>query len=111
MAAPVARVLHIVKVGTSKIGIQEPDAYAQIASIVGITKATDSDVLDDEGTVSMLKKSGKLVTLKCRDTQKKTHTIQCSIDKVSTAVPSLKGKTFGTAVIKTVSIPRKRSRY
>jgi hypothetical protein len=105
------RVLHIVKVGTVKIGINEPDNYANIATIVGVTKATDSDVLDDEGTIGGLKKRGKLVSFRVKTKDKKSHTIQCSIDKVSTAVATLKGKTFAGSVISSVSIPRKRSRY
>jgi hypothetical protein len=104
------RVLHIVKVGTAKIGIIEPDNYDKISSIVGVTKATDTDVLDDEGTIGALKKRGKLISLKVRTADGKYHTVQCSVDKISTAVPTLKGKEFAGSKIKSVSVPRKRSR-
>jgi hypothetical protein len=104
------RVLHVIKVGSAKIGITEPDNYQNIADIVGVKKAVDTDVLDDDGTIGNLKRRGKIVSFKVRTKDKKTHTVQCSMDKASTAVSTLKGKTFAGSTITSVSIPRKRSR-
>jgi hypothetical protein len=104
------RVLHLIKVGSAKIGIMQPDNYSSIADIVGVKKATDSDVLDDEGTVGNLKKRGKIISFSVRTKDKKSHRVQCSIDKASTAVTTLKGKTFAGSTISSVSIPRKRTR-
>jgi hypothetical protein len=102
--------LHIVTVGTTKIGISEPDKYGSIADIVGVKLAGTGDTVNDSATISELKKGGKLITLAAIDGDKKSHRIQCAIDKVSSAISALKGKTFGTATIKSVSIPRRRSR-
>lgn len=97
-------------VGAIKIGIDEPDSYGSIADIVGVKKALETDTVDDSGSISELKLRGKAVTLNARCDDGKTHKIQCSIDKVSSAVGSLKGKTFALAKIKSVSIPRRRTR-
>jgi hypothetical protein len=102
--------LHIVTVGTTKIGISEPDKYEAIKDIVGVRKAAASDTVDDSATVGELKKRGKLITLSAIDTSGKAHRIQCAIDKVASAISGIKGKSFGTATIRSASIPRKRSR-
>lgn len=104
------RVLHIVKVGTVKIGIQEPDSYGDIADLVGIKKAEKSDQVDDSGNISELKQRGKLITFTARVAGGKTRRIQCSIEKAAAASAGLKGKSFGGLVIESVSIRRKRSR-
>jgi hypothetical protein len=104
------RVLHIVKVGKAQIGIILPKVYGDIKDVVGIREATDQDVVDDNGTVGDLKRRARIVTFKVRTKDKKSHTLQCSIDKVSSAVGTLKGKTFGGSTITSVSIPRRRSR-
>lgn len=101
---------HIVKVGSVKHTITQPDTYANIADIVGIKKATDTDTSDDFQTVSNLKKAGKLITLTCKTKDKKSHRVQCATDKVSSATGALRGKTISGSVITAVSIPRRRSR-
>lgn len=103
-------VLHILTSGTSKIGISEPDKYEGIKDIVGIKKAAEGDTVDDSATISELKKRGKAITLIGVDKDKKQHRILCAIDKVSSAISALKGKSFGGKAINSVSIPRKRSR-
>jgi glycine cleavage system H lipoate-binding protein len=102
--------LHIVTVGTAKIGISEPNKYSAIGDIVGVKLAGTGDTVDDSATVGELKKRGKIITLAAIDTSGKSHRIQCAIDKVASAISSLKGKQFGAVTIKSVSIPRKRSR-
>jgi hypothetical protein len=102
--------LHILTSGTSKIGISEPDKYSAIADIVGVKKAEATDTVDDSATISELKKRGKAVTLAAIDKDKKSHRILCAIDKVASAMSALKGKSFGGKEIKSVSIPRRRSR-
>jgi hypothetical protein len=103
-------VQHILTSGTTKIGISEADKYEGIKDIVGIRKAVDGDTVDDSATISELKKRGKAITLAAIDVDKKAHRILCAIDKVASAITSLKGKTFGSKVIKSVSVPRRRSR-
>jgi hypothetical protein len=53
--------LHIVTVGTTKVGISEPDKYGSIADIVGVKLAGTGDTVDDSATISELKKRGKLI--------------------------------------------------
>jgi hypothetical protein len=102
--------LHILTSGTTKIGISEPDKYDAIKDIVGVRKAEAADTVDDSATISELKKRGKAVTLAAIDSDKKAHRILCAIDKVASAISALKGKSFGGKTIKSVSVPRKRSR-
>jgi hypothetical protein len=102
--------LHILTSGTTKIGISEPDKYDAIKDIVGVRKAEAADTVDDSATISELKKRGKAVTLAAIDSDKKAHRILCAIDKASSAISALKGKSFGGKTIKSVSMPRKRSR-
>lgn len=102
--------LHVVTIGSSKIGISEPDKYGGIADIVGVKLATESDKITDSATIGELKKAGKLITLSATDKDGKAHRIQCAIDKVSSAISALKGKTFGTKIITSACIPRRRSR-
>jgi hypothetical protein len=104
------RVLHIVKVGTAKIGIQEPDSYAEIADLVGIKKAGESDQVDDSGNIGELKQRGKLITFTARCAGGKSRRIQCSVEKAAAASAGLKGKNFGGLKIESVSIARRRSR-
>ena len=103
-------VLHIMTVGSIKIGIKEPDLYGSINTIVGVKLAAPNDTVDDSGSISELKQRGKAITLNARCSDGKTHRIQCSIDKVAGAVTGLVGKGFGAVTIKSVSIPRKRTR-
>jgi len=103
-------VLHILTVGGIKVGIKEPDLYSAIADIVGVKKAADTDKVDDSGSISELKLRGKAITLNAFCSDKKRHKIQCSIDKVTGAVAGLIGKSFGANTIKSVSIPRRRTR-
>jgi hypothetical protein len=110
MAAQKAKFLHILTVGTTKIGIQEPDSYSSIADIVGVKKAGDTDKADEPGTISQLKKYARIITFNARTSDGKSHRIQCAIDKASSAAGSLIGKSFAGATIKSVSIPRKRTR-
>jgi hypothetical protein len=108
--ATIERFPHIVKVGTAKHTITEPDIYTAIADIVGIKKALDTDTSDDFQTVGNLKKAGKLITLTCKTKDKKSHKIQCTTEKVSSATGSLRGKTLAGSTITTVTISRRRSR-
>jgi hypothetical protein len=103
-------VQHILTSGGTKIGISEPDKYEGIKDIVGIRKAESGDTVDDSATISELKKRGKAMTLAAIDVDKKQHKILCAIDKVAAAISTLKGKSFGGKVIKSVSVPRRRSR-
>jgi hypothetical protein len=102
--------LHVVTVGNSKIGIKEPDKYGGIADIVGVKLAVDSDKITDSATISEAKKGGKLITLAAIDKDGKSHRIQCSIDKASSAISGLVGKSFAGKTIASAGIPRRRSR-
>ncbi len=111
MAAQKPKFLHILTVGTTKIGIEEADNYGSIADIVGIKKATDTDKADEPGTISQLKRYARIITFNCRTSDGKSHRLQCAIDKASSAAGSLVGKSFAGATIKRVSIARKRTRH
>jgi hypothetical protein len=111
MAAAIPKVLHILTIGTTKIGIQEPDVYTAIADIVGIKKATDTDRADEPGTISQLKMYARIITFNARCSDKKTRKVQCAMDKASSAAGSLPGKALGSVTIKSVSIRRKRTRH
>jgi phosphomannomutase len=102
--------LHILTVGTTKIGIEEVDNYGSIGSLVGIKKATDTDRADEPGTISQLKRYARIITFTVRTADKKSHKLQCAIDKASSAAGSLIGKAFAGSTIKKVSIARKRTR-
>jgi hypothetical protein len=111
MATAIPKVLHILTIGATKIGIQEPDRYTAIADIVGIKKATATDVADEPGTISQLKQYARLITFNARCSDGKTHKVQCAMEKASSAAGSLPGKAFGAVTIKKVSIARKRTRH
>jgi hypothetical protein len=106
-----ALVSHVLKVGNSKIVIQELlTTYKDIGSVVGITEKADTDKVDDIGSISKLKQAAKVITFNVRMSDKKTHKVNCSIDKASSAPANLIGKSISGATIKKVSVPRRRSR-
>jgi hypothetical protein len=102
--------LHVATIGSVKHGIMQPDDYASIATVTGIKKATATETLDDSTEVNALRKSGKLLKLKCRLANKKTNTVLCTMEKASGAIAGLRGKALAGSTISSVSIPRKRSR-
>ena len=107
----VSKVAHIVTVNKVKIAIDEYEStYTNIGDIVGIKKMVDGDKADDYSTPSQLKRRAKLITIKVATKDKKKFTVQCSIDKASTAPGGLIGKSIGTSVIKGVSVMRRRRR-
>ncbi len=107
----VTEVNHILKVGNSKIVILELEAtYKNIGDAVGITLQGENDKGDDVNTIGNLKKNAKLITFNVRMKDKKTHRVNCSIDKASTAPANMIGKKIGDSEIKKVSVPRRRSR-
>jgi hypothetical protein len=112
MAVKRETVLHIVTIGNIKYSCEQPISdYDNIGDIVGIKKAPDTGAdLDVHNTVSELQRAGKVIRLSCRLANKKTNTILCAIDKVAGALGKLRGKTLAGSPIKSVTIPRKRSR-
>lgn len=111
MATKKALVLHILTTGSLKIGVEQSEAdYVSIGDIVGIKKAPETATIDTFQTTSQLQLEGKVIRLACRLANKKTNSILCAVDKVSAARGSLRGKSLGGSTIKSVTIPRKRSR-
>jgi hypothetical protein len=111
MAARKDLVTHVLTVNGTKIGIDQSETdYASIGDIVGIKKATDSENVTAFMDVPDAQKNGLVVRLSCRLKSKKTNSILCAIDKVSSARASLRGKAMNGSTIATVRIPRKRSR-
>ena len=111
MAVKRETVLHVLTVGSQKIGLDQPvDDYNNIGDIVGIKKAGESDQLDSFQEVKNLMLEAKVVKFTCRLKNKKTNTILCAIDKASGARGSLRGKTLGGSTITRVTISRKRTR-
>lgn len=107
----ISKVAHIVTINKIKIAIDELEAtYANIGDIVGIKKMGEGDKADDFSTPSQLKRRAKIVTFKVSTKDKKKYTVQCSIDKASTAPGGLIGKTIGSSVISGVSVTRRRRR-
>jgi hypothetical protein len=103
--------LHILTVGNVKYSIDQPVGdYTTIGDIVGIKVAPANSENDAHVRVSEVQRSGKAVRLSCRLANKKTNTILCAIDKVASAIGTLRGKTLGNSTIKSVTIPRRRSR-
>lgn len=111
MAVAKTLALHILTIGTAKYGLDQPvDDYTNIGDIVGIKKAPENADLDNFQTVGQLQLNGSVIRLSCRLANKKTNTILCAIDKVASAKGKLRGKTLAGSTIKSVTIPRKRSR-
>jgi hypothetical protein len=103
--------LHILTVNNTQIGIDQSETdYQGIGDIVGIKKAADNSQPTAHMDVADVQKSGLAVRLALRLENKKTNTILCSIEKVSSARASLRGKALNNSKIKSVRIPRKRSR-
>lgn len=104
-------VTHVLTVNGTKIGIDQAQSdYENIGDIVGIKKATDSENVTAFMDVPDVQKNGLAVRLSCRLKNKKTNSILCAIDKVSSARASLRGKTMAGSTVVSVRIPRKRSR-
>jgi hypothetical protein len=107
----VGKVNHIVTVNKVKIVIEEyASTYTNIGDIVGIKLMADADKADDYGSVPGLKRRAKIITFSVATKDKKRFTVQCSIDKASTAPAALIGKNIGSSPIKSVSIRRRRTR-
>lgn len=102
---------HIVTVGNIKFGVDQPvDDYTNIGDIVGIKKATPDADMDNFQPVNALQRMGKVIKLSCRLKNKKTNTILCAVDRVSSAIGKLRGKTLAGSTISSVTVPRRRSR-
>jgi hypothetical protein len=102
---------HVLTIGSTKIGLDQPvDDYTNISDIVGIKKAAENAEMDTFQTVRQLQLEGKVIRLSCRLKNKKTNTILCAIDKVAGARGKLRGKTLAGSTISSVSVPRRRSR-
>jgi hypothetical protein len=103
--------LHILKVGDISYGVEQPVGdYTDIGNIVGVKKAPAEAQVEVHSTVSELQKRAKAVRLSCRLRDGKINTILCAVDKVASALGTLRGKTLAGSTIKSVTIPRKRSR-
>jgi hypothetical protein len=102
----------------AKIEFSEADIYQDINSIVGIFPPTIIYNPALRLSTGELRRNGVLIKLLVRTETKRSHTIYCSVEKLSTALPSLIGKKVpeqsGTSVeykkITKVSIPRRRTR-
>ncbi|AFY94630.1 hypothetical protein [Chamaesiphon minutus] len=111
MATKKTLVLHILTVGNLKIGVEQSESdYTSVGDIVGIKKAPDNATIDTFQTVRQLQLEGKVIRINCRLANKKTNSILCAVDKVSAARGSLRGKSMASSTVKSVTIPRKRSR-
>jgi hypothetical protein len=111
MATRKTMVTHVLTVGSTKIGLDQPkDEYTNIGDIVGIKEAAENSDQDAHETVSQLQVNGRVIRLSCRMSDKKTNTILCATDKVSSARSQLRGKTINGKTIKSVTISRKRNR-
>jgi hypothetical protein len=111
MATTKALVLHVLTVGNLKIGVEQSESdYQAISDIVGIKKAPENATIDTYQTVRQLQVEGKVIRLNCRLANKKTNSILCAVDKLAAARGTLRGKALAGSTIKSVTIPRKRSR-
>lgn len=101
----------IVRVGSTAWSTMQPlNEYKDISAIVGVNKAPADAVSEVHTTVRELQRAGKVIRISCRMSDGKYNGILCAIDKVASALGSLRGKTIGDRTIKSVTIPRKRSR-
>ena len=109
--AGIKKIPHAFTVKGLKFVIVEPDYYEDIASIVGIKKLADNEVGDYPTTFSQGAQAGALIHLVARLENNKTKTIVCTTALLSSALTTLKGKKFNKLKVKSVSLPRKRSRF
>lgn len=106
-----AKVEHIVTANKSKYIISElASTYKDIGDIVGIKEMGADEKADAHSSVPKLKQDAKIITLRVSTKEKKSFTLQCSIDKASTAVTGLVGRKIGSNTIKKVRVPRRRRR-
>lgn len=110
-----ARKLHTVMVGATKVAVLLPDIYENIKTIVGVDPIAPGTPSGADTTASSadLMKSGQALKIRIRYTggtnpAGKTSDILCDIDKAKTAIGELVGATFKTgATIKSAYFPRR----
>ena len=107
--AKVARASHALTVSGKTFGVTLPDIYDGIADVVGVKKQTAKQVVEAPLTVNEARKGGNAVSLKVITTGT-NHTILCAIDKVSSALGTLRDRKIGSDTITSARIPRKRRR-
>jgi len=117
----IAKTKHFVYLPTvidAKIEVMEPDIYNDIADVVGVYTPTLIYNASLRLTTNELRRNGVVVQISCRTESGKSHKIICSVEKLSTALPGLVGKSIpeqnganvNSAKITKASIARKRSR-
>ena len=87
----IARVSHALTLNGKTFGVTLPDIYDNIADVVGVKKQTAKQVVEAALTVNESRKNGMAVELKVTTTGK-NHSILCAIDKVSSALGTLRDR-------------------
>jgi hypothetical protein len=112
MAIKKALVPHILTAGGTQIGIDqaESDYAGSIGDVVGIKKMPENSTVSTEMSVKEVQAKGLAIRLRVRLANGRSNTLLCAVEKVASARSGLKGKAMNGSTIKTVGIPRKRSR-
>jgi hypothetical protein len=101
---------HVLTVGNNTIGLLQPDDYAALSGITGIKKAPANQEYTLQGDVKDLRKTGAVVKIHCRLANGKINSILCATEKLSAALPALRGKALDGSTIKTARIRQRRRR-
>jgi translation initiation factor 1 (eIF-1/SUI1) len=108
----VLRSEHTTTVGTDSVALTLPDEYEGISTIVGITKLAATGTADREGSIPELLKQGQIIRIRIGyivGTRRKYATIICNIDKIKTALGSLKNKAFRGGTIRSAYFARRQT--
>lgn len=109
MAVP-DKVLHYLTIDSKKYGVILPDTYANIDTVVGVSKGSATTEVDYSTSSNELLRNGNAVKIKVRypdGAKVRTATILCDISKAKSAPAGLVGKTFRTGAIKSAYFPRR----
>lgn len=113
--AGIPRKEHLVTVGTRKFLVELPDVYDSIKTQTGVEEATDANRADGLSyTVAGLLYSGmaaKLTVSYRENNKRKTAEIIVAIDKLSSAITGLKGKSFSGGTIIKAYTPRRATTH